>query len=451
MNAPLRRGACPGLSAPMPTGDGLLVRMRPVGTMTLAAFARLCAAARAHGNGVIEITARGSIQVRGLRAASAADFATEIAALDIAAADGVAVLTNPLAGLDPDELIDAGALAATLRNALAEGALAARLSPKVSVIVDGGGAPGLATLAADVRLRAKLINNRAALRVCVGGDESNAPQLGCVAQENGVRTAIRLLEFLARRGRPLRARDILAGEGVRPFSATIADLLLAGEQDVDGRNIGERSDAVLRTAMPGHDAHLIGLHRLRDGSFACGIGLAFGHADAAMLERLAAAAHEAGAVGFRAAPGRALLTIGLLPAIACAFTLAAEKLGFIVRSDDPRRHVIACAGAPYCASAYISARAIAPRIAEIAGAHRAAPLKVHVSGCSKGCAHPAPAALTIVGTPEGCALIVDGSTRDAPFATVSPQDLPAAIARHAEFGHAEFGQAEFGHAEFGHV
>src|SRR3979411_2537801 len=25
------------------------------------------------------------------------------------------------------------------------------------------------------------------------------------------------------------------------------------EQDVDGRDIGERSDAVLRTAMPGHD------------------------------------------------------------------------------------------------------------------------------------------------------------------------------------------------------
>jgi hypothetical protein len=25
------------------------------------------------------------------------------------------------------------------------------------------------------------------------------------------------------------------------------------DQDVDGRDIGERSDAVLRTAMPGHD------------------------------------------------------------------------------------------------------------------------------------------------------------------------------------------------------
>ena len=63
---PHRRGACPGLSTPMQTGDGLLVRLLPTGTIPLAAFAALCHAARAHGNGVIEVTSRGSIQVRGL-------------------------------------------------------------------------------------------------------------------------------------------------------------------------------------------------------------------------------------------------------------------------------------------------------------------------------------------------------------------------------------------------
>ena len=84
----------------MPTGDGLLVRLLPSGTIPLAAFAALCAAARAHGNGVIEITSRGSIQVRGLTAASAPQFASAVAALDIAAEDGVPIHCNPLAGLD---------------------------------------------------------------------------------------------------------------------------------------------------------------------------------------------------------------------------------------------------------------------------------------------------------------------------------------------------------------
>ena len=83
MNAPerLRRGACPGLSAPMPTGDGLLARLTPVGSIALDAFAGLCAAARAHGNGIVEVTSRGSIQVRGLRPETAPLFAAEVAAL----------------------------------------------------------------------------------------------------------------------------------------------------------------------------------------------------------------------------------------------------------------------------------------------------------------------------------------------------------------------------------
>jgi len=32
-------------------------------------------------------------------------------------------------------------------------------------------------------------------------------------------------------------------------------------KDVDGRDIGERSDAVLRTAMPGHDEMLLDVER----------------------------------------------------------------------------------------------------------------------------------------------------------------------------------------------
>jgi precorrin-3B synthase len=105
-----RRGACPGLSVPMPTGDGLLVRLLPVGTISLDAFRKLCTAAREHGNGIVEITARGSIQIRGLNAVSAPGFADAVAALDIAAADGVPVLCNALAGLDPEEILGCAAL-----------------------------------------------------------------------------------------------------------------------------------------------------------------------------------------------------------------------------------------------------------------------------------------------------------------------------------------------------
>jgi precorrin-3B synthase len=385
----------------------------PIGAIPLAAFAELCKAARAHGNGVVEVTARGSIQVRGLNYSSAARFAASVARLGIAAADGVPVLSGALAGLDAEELLDAGALAADLRLALARGSLPTKLGAKVSVAVDGGGALNLDALAADVRLCAEAGNDGVVLHVGVGGDGGNATQLGLVAPAHGVDAAVRLLEVIGRRGRDARARDILSAETTAVFRSAIADLFLG--------------DASPRRARATNDA--IGLHRLRDGSLACGIGVAFGHADAASLEQLVEAASAAGSCAMRAAAGRALMIIGLTKEASTSFSAIAERLGFIVRADDARRHVVACAGAPICASAAIAARAMGPQIAAAAAPYIDDSFTIHISGCAKGCAHPGPAALTVVGTSAGCALVANGSTRDTPLAVIPTDEAAAAIAR----------------------
>jgi precorrin-3B synthase len=409
---PQRRGTCPGLSAPMATGDGLLVRLMPIGTMAFDAFAALCAAARQHGNGVVEVTSRGSIQIRGLSEASAPRFAAAVAVLGIAAEDGIAVLSDPLAGLDPEEVIDAGALAADLRRALARSSLAQRLSAKASVAIDGGGSLNLDDIAADVRLCAVAINDGAVIRVGIGGNGASATQLGVVSPRDAVAAAVRLLEILAQRGRDVRARDVATAEGIAVFQSAVADLV--------------HDEAPPRSARRSGD--VIGTHRLRDGSSAYGVGLAFGHADATSLQRLSETAAAAGASGVRTSPGRALMIIGLTKQALSPFAADAEALGFIVRSDDPRRHVVACAGAPICASANIAARAIAPLIAATAAPHLSGSFKIHISGCAKGCAHPAPAALTVVGTAAGCALIANGSVHDVAFKTIATNELPAAIA-----------------------
>jgi precorrin-3B synthase len=425
MNAPLRRGACPGLSAPMQTGDGLLVRMLPLGAMSLEAFIALCAAARDHGNGVVEVTARGSIQLRGLNPVSAPRFVDAVAALGIAAADGVAVHINPLAGVDADEILDVEELAADLRRALAERALAATLAPKISVAIDGGDALGLDGLAADVRLRAELKNGHAVLELSVGGDQASAMVLGFVAPADTVEAVTRLLEVIAQHGRSVRARDLVVADGANQFKKAIHGLLLPPARTRD--SAAPELDSRLRgnERIPA-----IGTHRLRDGSLACGVGLAFGHADASSLERLAKAAAAAGARGLRTAPGRVVLAIGIAPESLYVFAAEAERLGFILRADDPRRFVVACAGAPICASAHIAARALAPRVAADCAHFLGVRFTIHVSGCAKGCAHPAPAGLTVVGAAEGCGLVADGVARDPPFATVRADDLPAAIARY---------------------
>ena len=414
MNAPFRRGACPGLSQPMPTGDGLLVRLTPTGaTIRPEAFIALCAAARSCGNGVIEVTSRGSIQVRGLTERSVERLAAMIGRIDLPVSDGPPVVCDCLAGLDGEEVLDAGALAAQLRGAIASVSFTADLEPKVSVAVDGGGAPHLDGVPADVRLRAMASDGRVYLHVSVGGDAAVAQPIGAVASEHAVEAALRMLDVIAA-GRA-RAREIVAGGGAVAFRRAIADI---------------RLDLTPPPLRPPLDP--IGTHALRDNGMALGFALAFGHADSTALEALARAAASAGGSGLRTAPGRALLAIGIGKDRAAHVVASAEELGFIVRAEDPRRQIVACAGAPICAAAEIPARALAPGLAgRVAMAGRDAPM-VHVSGCAKGCACARSAPVTVVGLDGRCGMVVNGSARDRPLATLTPEALPGALSRLAE-------------------
>src|SRR5215212_9191261 len=81
---PVRRGRCPGVLAPMPTGDGLLVRLHPPGGALTAQQARAVAdAARACGNGFLDVTGRGNLQLRGVREESHAALVERLAAVGL--------------------------------------------------------------------------------------------------------------------------------------------------------------------------------------------------------------------------------------------------------------------------------------------------------------------------------------------------------------------------------
>jgi len=62
------KGWCPGGVRPMPSGDGLLVRVRPwCGAFTLEQARGLADIAATLGNGHIDLTRRANLQIRGLR------------------------------------------------------------------------------------------------------------------------------------------------------------------------------------------------------------------------------------------------------------------------------------------------------------------------------------------------------------------------------------------------
>jgi len=407
MNLPFRRLACPGLDAPMETGDGFLARLVPTGrTIPLDAAAELCAAVRAYGNGIIEITARRSIQVRGLRPDTISAFAATIRALEIAS-EGVPVAIDPLAGLSPNAVMDASALAVELRCALAQAAFAAQLGPKVSVVIDGGGTLHHDTLAADVRLRPDE-GDPTRVQLMLGGTASQAISIGTVPMAQATEMTLRMLEVIAKRGRTARARDLIRDHGLEIFKQAL----------------GHPEAATPSPPRP--PAEPIGRHRLNDGHLAVGIGIAFGHTDADALEALIAAAERSHARGLRTAQ-RALLVLGLTVLTAPLFAADAADLGFIVRADDPRRHIATCAGAPICRSAQFQSRALAPMLATAAASLLDGSFTLHLSGCAKGCAHHAASAITLVGDRGRCDLVIDGTAGSNPMGSVTVDALPARL------------------------
>lgn len=370
-----RRGACPTLAEPMRTGDGLLARIRVLGNrlspVQLAELARL---AGRHGNGLVEITARGNLQVRGLRPHGAAPFAAAVAAL-LPIETGIVVDTSPLAGEDPAEKSDSRRAAAAIRAGAAK--LPGALGPKVSVVVDGGGQVSLAALKADVRL---LAEDGGRWAVTLGGGRTQS-----MDEDGAVAAALAMLGALAAMGPESRATDLFPGPGPGPAKTR--------------PNVGP--------------------FQLDTGA-TWGIALPFGAMHWKNLLALASAARAKGIGALRLAPGHALLLDGA----DAALIAQAATLGFITASDDPRLRTSACIGSSGCASGHIPGRELAAALAGSIPAGQS----LHVSGCAKGCAHPRRADVTLVGRPDGIGLVIDGRAGDTPSQILDEAGIGTALA-----------------------
>ena len=394
LNPDLRRNACPTIAAPMETGDGLLARLPPGRPLSAAELKAVAGAARRFGNGLLEITARGSLQVRGLSPETAAPFAESLAAIGITDARP-AIHVPPLLG---DEAV--AGLAMALRDAIAEAGLGSHLAPKTAIVVDGPGDLHLDELDADLRL---LVEGES-VALAAGGSATTSRPLGKVPRDRAVAAAIAVLERLARPGAG-RGRDLDA-------PATIA-------------SIASLPSPPARRRAP---AEPIGVHDAGADRVALGVALPFGQVEAATVGEFADAAAGLGAARFETAAGRVLLAVGLDAAGAVALRRRAAGLGLIVDPADPRRAVAACPGAPACAAGRTPARTIAGPVAAAAGPILDGTVTLHLSGCPKGCAHPRAATLTLVGTDRGIAIAVNGRTADAAPLDPSATDFVDAAA-----------------------
>lgn len=404
--ASTRRGVCPSLARPMQTGDGLLVRLRPAsGGIAPAVLIRIAEAASTYGNGILEVTARGNLQIRGLKPETVEPLTEAVFATGIALATGLAVETPPLSGIDRSEIADARPLAARIRAAVADEPQPLALAAKLSVIVDGGGAFDLDAIVADIRLKAVRGGEGVLWALSLGGTAATARPVAALPEDKALEAVMILLRRLHAGGTSMRGKDL---------DASIPGL----------------SGEALPTVQPGESVRRpAGLHVLPDAQVVAGVGLPFCQVKARDLIAFARAVAEAGMDDIRLAPEHGLLVAGLDDAQAAALLERARSLGFIVSAEDPANAIALCAGTAGCASAYYDTHALARLMIEQAPALLDGSFMLHLSACPKGCAHPAPALLSVSGASLGYGLVVNGSASVSPAAYIAANDVASAVKR----------------------
>jgi precorrin-3B synthase len=357
----------------MEAGDGWIVRLRPpLGRLTPEQARGVARLAAAHGNGLIELSSRANLQIRGVTPTAHPALIAGLDALGLVdATPEVEARRNIL--LTPFATPACDALAHALETALAE---APPLPSKFGYAVDTGPRPALTEASADIRLE------RAASGALILRADGAARGRPMTEAEAPAAVLALARWFLASGGAPGgrgRMARHLAGGAVPPGEA--------------------RTTPAAPLAPPPPGRHPRGLLA----------AFAFGAFEAETLAALADTGAE-----LRLTPWRMLLCVGL--------DHAPDIPGLVTDPADPLLRVAACAGAPACPSAFAPTRPLA---------HALAPFVpgggfLHVSGCAKGCAHPAPAPLTLVAGAQGFAPVRNGVAADRPSEPPRPADALAA-------------------------
>lgn len=385
----------------MPSGDGLIVRLRVRrARLSVEALRGLGAAARSSGNGIIELTRRGSLQIRGVSWATLASLQADVRRLGLAEPtperERAPVLNVcPLAGLDARSAL-LEPLADALEPVLADSELTRGLAEKFLVVLSGG-SDLFDELHADLRLELEASGR---VRVRLGGTALRALDVGtCPSGEVAevLRTLLRLLQEIP--GEPRRLRDLVELQGAAGLRALLAHF-----------------DFECKTIAAGWRAAPLGFHTGLENWF--GIELPFGSASAEDWTAIAEWAERFGRGEIRILPRRVLLP-GVSENDRGCLSERARQRHFMVERALPALQLVACSGAPACRSARGETRRLAGELAGLVRETLSGDATLHVSGCEKGCAWSGAADITLVhgtdGVRLGFGMDVAETARQAPL------------------------------------
>ncbi|MFE4914905.1 precorrin-3B synthase [Streptomyces sp. NPDC056652] len=433
VRAPLReRGdACPGALRLHTADDGRLARLRlPAGLLTVRQAEVLADAAERLGDGHLDLTSRGNVQLRGLddvggnRGPELAGLLHEAGLLPSETHERVRnIVASPLAGLDELPSADVQLWARELDGLLCASARAAALSGRFLFALDDGRGD-VAALGADVTLLARgdesvvvrIGANRSGLRVT----PEDAPRAALLAAETFLTVAEasgsgawRVRELPAEYGRGLEAavRAGLGDAGIGTEYVTGAEAAGPGPNHPGpGSGSGSEEELPIPDPVPDHvpspaprpvpspasgpvPGPVPGLVPSPDGTMALSVHARLGRLTVAQWRLLAAAANGP----LRVTPWRGVIVPGVAPAAAGSALDRLRTAGLITGPGSPWHGVGACTGRPGCAKALADVRSDAAA----AVSHGSGGLPVYWSGCARRCGHPRGRWVDVVATGEG--------------------------------------------------
>ncbi|MGW7287453.1 precorrin-3B synthase [Streptomyces sp. NPDC054847] len=439
-----RGDACPGALRLHTADDGALARVRvPAGVVSAAQAYALADAAERLGDGALDITSRGNLQLRGLGPGCGGELAELLDTAGLLPAPGHErvrnIVASPLSGLDGRGQLDVQPLVRELDALLCASERAPELSGRFLFALDDGRGD-MAELAADVMLLAE----PGGAEVCVTVGAASAR----VRAEDGPRAMLLAAEaFLdaasATGTRAWRVRELPGGgseladaavwrgrlsgpvgsvdpvgpggpvgaaaspRGPRPPASapqSPAGIGAAGPGSVDpvGSDAPECAAASRREpgprtpAPPGPERSgprpgpVTGEGR---GVGGVSVGVPFGRLSVSAWRALARVAQAHGTGELRVTPWRGVVVPGAGPEQLDVLAGA----GLVTGPDSPWLGVGACTGRPGCAKSLADVRADATaHLAAGAGG-----LPVYWSGCERRCGHPRGTWVDVVATGDG--------------------------------------------------
>ncbi|MFI1888769.1 precorrin-3B synthase [Streptomyces jumonjinensis] len=421
--------ACPGALRLHTADDGALARVRvPGGVLAADQADALAAAAERLGDGVLHLTSRGNVQLRGLGAGCGGELAEALGSAGLLPSrhhERVRnIVVSPLTGLDGRGERDVRPWLRELDGLLCASDAARALSGRFLFALDDGRGD-VAALGADVVLRAAA-GGDALLGFAPGvpgGVSSRGPDGG--SARDSARDSAHVPEVLRVAGAAAGRAALIAAEtfldAVREASAPNDQSGHTGRtaiwrvSELPGRGDGLLAETARRLAHTGIPSRRelapvrgrepeAGPAEVPPGiirnperrPITVSVLAPLGRLSAAQWRSLATLAREHGAGELRLTPWRGVLVPGVAASRAARSLADLAAAGLVTAPDSPWRGVSACIGRPGCAKSRADVRADAATALGPAGG-----LPVHWSGCERRCGHPQGDHVDVVAAPGG--------------------------------------------------